>query len=141
MKAQLAEIGIRVQVGESGGGSDVFSAIRRHQLGLWIVGDGSMTGEAGAILATQLHSSDPSGNLGLDNLSGYANTGLDRAIEEADATLDPVRRLPALQKAVRLVEDERLWIPLFHNSVLFIADRALVFEPREDLLLHYAEIR
>jgi hypothetical protein len=48
--------------------------------------------------------------------------------------------LPALQKAVSIAEDELPWMPLYHNEVLFVVDRALAFEPRGDLLLRNAEI-
>jgi len=65
---------------------------------------------------------------------------VDRAIEEADAILDPHERQRALQRAVRLVEEQRWWIPLYRGQVPFIVDRALAFEPRQDLLLWYAEI-
>ena len=65
---------------------------------------------------------------------------MDRAIEAADAVLKPRDRLPLLQKAVRLVEEERWWIPLYHNQATFIVDRQLVFQPRADLYLRYAEI-
>jgi peptide/nickel transport system substrate-binding protein len=105
-----------------------------------MTGDGAMTGEAGGLLASQFHSPDLARNLGVENYGGYADPELDRLIEEADVLYDPGLRLPILQKAVRRAEQNLFWIPLFHSSVLFVADRDLAFQPREDLVLRYAEI-
>jgi len=138
VRAQLAEIGIRVAVAGSPTGEDFLPALRNGKLGFWLLAYGSMTGDS--VLSDQFHSRNPVRNLGLDNFSGYANPDLDRLIEDADVILDPSMRLPALQKAVRQVEDQHLSIPLYHNRVLYIVDRALTFEPRADLLLRYAEI-
>jgi peptide/nickel transport system substrate-binding protein len=140
LRAQLAEIGIRLRFVESTSLTGFFATLRRRELGLWLIGDAATTGEAGWLLATQFHSPDPGRSLGTDNYGGYADADLDRTIEEADAILEPRQRLPLLQKAVRRVEDERWWIPLYHNTVSFIVDRALAFEPRADLCIRYAEI-
>jgi peptide/nickel transport system substrate-binding protein len=140
LKAQLGKIGIRVRHVSFPSVPDFFAALRRRELGFWLIADGCMTGEAGWLLASQFHSADPSRNLGTDNYSGYSNPKLDEAIERADAILNARQRLPALQEAVSLAEEELLWIPLYHNEVLFVVDRALAFEPRHDLLLRYAEI-
>lgn len=139
VRAQLAQIGIRVTVAAVPE-REFFPALRRRELSLWLVGDGAMTGEAGWLLATQFHSPDPGRGLGLDNYGGYSNRELDRAIEEADAIYDPDERRRALQRAVRLAEDSLAWVPLFFGQVLYILDRDLTFEPREDLVVRYAEI-
>ena len=107
---------------------------------MWVTADAALTGEAGWLLTTQFHSAEPAPSLGSDNYGGYASAEVDRAIEEANAVLKPRDRLPLLQKAVRLVEEERWWIPLYYNQAAFIVDRTLVFEPRADLYLRYAEI-
>src|SRR4029453_12485798 len=111
------------------------AALRAKELALWVVADAALTGEAGWLLETQFHSTDSARNLGTDNFGGYADAAVDQAIEEANAALRPRERLPLLQKAVRMVEDQRWWIPLYHNQAPFIVDRALAFEPRADLYL------
>jgi peptide/nickel transport system substrate-binding protein len=140
VKAQLAEIGIRVTLVATPSTPDFFAALRRVEFAFWSIGLGSATGEAGWLLSTYFHSPDPARGLGLENAGGVADRELDRAIEEADAILRPSERLPALQRAVRLAENSRLYIPLLQRKTLFIVDRALVFEPRNDLQLRYAEI-
>ena len=138
VRAQLAEIGIRVAVAARPSGDEFWLALKGGKLAFWLLAYGSMTGDS--VLSDQFHSPDPVRNLGLDNFAGYSNPDLDRLIEDADVILDPARRLPALQKAVRQVEDQHLSIPLYHNRVLYIVDRALTFEPRVDLLLRYADV-
>jgi len=140
VRAQLAAIGMRVTIAAAPTFEVFFAALRRRELGFWMTGDGAMTGEAGGLLASQFHSSDTRRNLGVENHGGYADPDLDRLIEDADLLYDPRQRLPILQKAVRRAEQNLFWIPLFHSSVLFVVDRELAFEPREDLVLRYAEI-
>jgi peptide/nickel transport system substrate-binding protein len=140
LRAQLAEVGIRVTFVDIPSAAAFQGALRRRELGLWVVGDAALTGEAGWLLTTQFHSAQSATYLGTDNYGGYANAEVDQAIEEANATLKQRERLPLLQKAVRLVEEQRWWIPLYHNQAPFIVDRSLAFEPRADLYLRYAEI-
>lgn len=137
---QLAEVGIRVSLTDIPSSPAFQGALRGRELGLWVTGDAALTGEAGWLLTTQFHSADPARHLGTDNFGGYSSAEVDRAIEEANAVLKPRDRLPLLQKAVRLVEEERWWIPLYHNQATFIVDRRLAFAPRADLYLRYAEI-
>jgi peptide/nickel transport system substrate-binding protein len=138
--SQLARIGIRVRLADSPSAPAFHAALRRQELGLWVVGDAALTGEAGWLLATQFHSVDGVRHLGTDNYGGYSSAEVDRAIEDANVVLKPRERLPLLQKAVRLVEDEYWWIPLYHSQASFVVDRELTFEPRADLYLRYAEV-
>jgi peptide/nickel transport system substrate-binding protein len=140
VKAQLLAIGIRVTIEPAPTVEAFFGPLRRREFVFWMAGDGAMTGEAGGLLASQFHSLDLARNLGVENYGGYADPELDRLIEEADVLYDPGLRLPVLQKAVRRAEQDRFWIPLYHSSVLFVADRDLAFQSREDLVLRYAEI-
>jgi peptide/nickel transport system substrate-binding protein len=138
--AQLAEVGVRVSLADIPSSPAFQAALRGRELALWVTADAALTGEAGWLLTTQFHSAQAGSTFGSDNYGGYASPGVDRAIEEANAVLKPRDRLPLLQKAVRLVEEERWWIPLYHNQAVFIVDRALAFDPRADLYLRYAEI-
>jgi len=140
VKAQLSEIGIRVKIASPTSVEAFFASLRRREFSFWMAGDGAMTGEAGGLLATQFHSLDLARSLGVENYGGYADPELDRLIEEADLLYDPGLRLPILQKAMRRAEQNRFWIPLYHSSVLFVVERDLAFEPREDLALRYAEV-
>lgn len=140
VKAQLSAIGIRVKIEPAPTAEAFFGPLRRREFAFWMAGDGAMTGEAGGLLASQFHSPDLARNLGVENYGGYADPEMDRLIEEADVLYDPGLRLPILQKAVRQAERNLFWIPLFHSSVLFVVARDLAFQPREDLVLRYAEI-
>jgi peptide/nickel transport system substrate-binding protein len=140
LRAQLAEIGIRLTVVAGEDGTDLVGVLQRGEAAFWLRAQGCPTGEAGSLLAASFHSPDPARRLGSENFSRYADADLDRSIDEANATLDPAERLPALQHAVRTIEDRLLWIPLFHNAVVFVVDPALAFEPRDDLQLRYAEM-
>jgi peptide/nickel transport system substrate-binding protein len=140
VKAELGEIGIRVSVVASSSVTDFLSALRNRELAFWIIADGCMTGEAGWLLATQFHSRDTARNLGIENYGGYSNADVDRAIEDANAILDVPTRLAALQRAVRLVEENAWWTPLLYNRAFFIVDRTLVLPPRTDQQLRYAEV-
>jgi peptide/nickel transport system substrate-binding protein len=138
--AQLADVGVRVSLSDVPSSPAFQAALRRRELGMWVTADAALTGEAGWLLTTQFHSAEPGRNLGSDNYGGYASAEVDRAIEQANAVLKPRDRVPLLQKAVRMVEEQRWWLPLYHNHATFIVDRALAFEPRADLYLRYAEI-
>ena len=140
VKSQLSAIGIRVKIEPAPTVEAFFGKLRRREYALWMAGDGAMTGEAGGLLASQFHSPDLARNLGVENYGGYADPELDRLIEEADLLYDPRLRLPILQKAVRRAQEDLFWVPLYHSSVLFVVDRDLAFQPREDLVLRYAEI-
>lgn len=138
--AQLARVGIRVAIVTTPNTSDFFRALGRGELGLWIIADGGMTGEAGALLASAFHSIDPERSFGLENYSGGSDPELDRLIEQSDATFSPALRRALLQSAVRRAEEQLWWIPLYHGDAPFIVARDIAFEPRADLLLRYAAI-
>ncbi len=75
--------------------------------------------------------------------AGVPNPFLRREVRQAidlDTIPDTAERLPALQGAVRQVEKGISWVPLLYNSVAFVVDRTLRFEPREELLPRYAAI-
>ncbi len=141
LAAQLARVGIRVSVATAPSNSEFSSRLQRRALGFWVTSDACLTGEAGGLLATAFHSLDPRRALGLENYGGGRDDELDRAVEEADAILEPGPRLPVLQAAVRRAERQLAWIPLYRNEAVFVVDRDLAFEPRADLLVRYAEIR
>lgn len=138
--AQLARVGIRVAIVTAPTTSAFFQALSRGELALWTMGDGGMTGEAGALLAAAFHSTDPERSLGLENYSGGSDPELDRLIDESDATFSPALRRPLLQAAVRRAEEQLWWIPLYRADAPFIVAREVAFEPRADLLLRYAAI-
>jgi oligopeptide transport system substrate-binding protein len=51
-----------------------------------------------------------------NNYSQYANSEVDRLLEEADAETDEATRLSLYQQAEQIIVNEAPWIPLFHDK-------------------------
>ena len=73
-----------------------------------------------------LHSRDAVSGAGSNNVGDYRNAELDRLIEAAGSEMDMAKRQETINRAIALVHDEVLVIPL-HRQVIPWASRAGVF--------------
>lgn len=73
------------------------------------------------------------GSDGEGNLSGYANEGVDRALDEARRSVDPGRQLEALREAEGRICEDLPAIPLWHGAVHWIFDTERVEVPEDPL--------
>jgi len=139
VKAQLAEIGIRVRV-ETLPSTAFFEALNQRRLSFWIVASGCPTGDGLELLETSFHSPGP-GGLGVDNYGDYRSPALDRGILEAGALFDLRTRQAAVQGLLARVLEDRVWIPLYHDRGALVVAKEWQYEPRADGYLRVADIR
>jgi peptide/nickel transport system substrate-binding protein len=135
--AQLAEAGLSVEVrvlpsvdfrARIEGRSDLF-------LFSWIVGP-----EAGKALKDFFHTKDPSRRLGLRNRTGYSSPDFDAAIDEALLLGEPSARLPVLQRALRVLDRDLPWVPLYTLRSVRIHPADLKLRFRSDGMLLLSEL-
>jgi peptide/nickel transport system substrate-binding protein len=139
VKAQLADVGIRVRI-ESLQSAAFFDALKARKLSFWIVASGCPTGDGLELLETSFHSPGPEG-LGVDNYGGYRSPDLDRGILEAGGLFDMRTRQVAVQGLLERVLEERVWIPLYHDRGALLLVKGLLYEPRADGYLRLADLR
>ncbi len=102
LAAQLGEAGIRVTPKESVW-TDLFSRLRRGEVGFYLGGVVAQTGEASDVLDSFVHTRDEARGYGNTNHSRYSNPRADALIEEAASSLVMTRRRELLQEAMRVV--------------------------------------
>jgi peptide/nickel transport system substrate-binding protein len=139
VKEQLAEIGIRVRI-ESLTSADFFDALDERKLSFWIVASGCPTGDGTELLETSFHSPAP-GGLGVQNYGEYRSPELDRGTLEAEGLFDLRTRQAAVQRLLRQVLEDRVWIPLYHDRAALLVARGFLYEPRADGYLRVADVR
>ena len=139
VKAQLADVGIRVSV-ESLSSAAFFDALGDRKLSFWILASGCPTGDGLELLETSFHSPGP-GGLGVDNYGDYRDPDLDRGILEAGGLFDLRTRQAAVQGLLERVLAERVWIPLYHDRGALLLAKGVAYEPRADGYLRLADVK
>lgn len=139
VREQLRPLGIRVDVQVLPDG-EYFGATRGHQLTFWLDRWGCTTGNASELLENAIHSLDERSRFGVDNESGYVNATLDRAIEESAEVENADERRLALQRLMRSLMNELVWIPLYSDQDVYGVDESLSFRPRADSYIRLADI-
>lgn len=135
--AQLGEAGLAIEVRilpsprfreRIEGRSDLF-------LFSWVVGP-----EAGEALKDFFHSKDEARHLGLRNRTGWANPEFDAAIEEVMRVGEPSDRLPLLHRAIRAIDEDVPWVPLFTIRSVRIHPVDLKVRFRSDAMLLLSDL-
>ncbi|MCC7273005.1 MAG: ABC transporter substrate-binding protein [Alphaproteobacteria bacterium] len=92
----------------------------------------SSTGDSTGALTGILHSIDGRRGYGAYNSGSYASAEVDRQVEEATTTMDPVVRLKLMQGAMRTAIEDGGYIPL-HTQMTAVATRkGFIYAPRAD---------
>jgi len=117
-----------------------FELLRRREASLWLDRWACTTGDSGEMFENAFHSPDSARGLGAFNESGYADPGMDRAIEAALAIEDLPRRRIALAGLMRRIMDEAVWVPLFNDDERWVVRRSFVWRPRANYWLQLAEV-
>jgi peptide/nickel transport system substrate-binding protein len=89
-----------------------------------------------------LHSRDEAHGMGTNNVGNYRNAELDGAIDQSSNEMDRARRQQLIDRAVEIVQDEVLVIPL-HRQVIPWASRAnvtVVHRPNNSLYLPWVRL-
>ena len=139
VKEQLRQVGVRLEVAVLGD-EDFFQGARRRDFSIFLSRSGTGTGEGSDILETGLHSPDPEKHLGLYNFGGYANSEVDRGIEESAAIQDSAKRRSAIEAVVARIMDDLPWVPLYLDQHVYAVEKGLVWKPRSDNCVMAAEI-
>lgn len=135
--AQLGEAGLSIDVRvlpsvefrkRIDGQSDLF-------LFSWVVGP-----EAGEALKDFFHTKDEAGRLGLRNRVGYSSPEFDAAIDQALRVGEPSDRLPSLQRAIRAIDRDIPWVPLYTIRSVRIHPADLKLRFRSDGMLLLSDL-
>ncbi len=140
VQAQLGGVGIRVTI-EALPDDRFFEVVERHEASFFISRFGCPTGDAGFILENAVHSPDPNVPYGGSNWGRYANTSVDRAIEECGGLLLETRRLASLQSLMWVLTEDLPRIPLYSDQDGYAIERAYSWQPRNDGYILAHEIR
>jgi peptide/nickel transport system substrate-binding protein len=122
LAAMWARAGLDVKV-EALPRAQFFPKALTLDVSAFIWGWGSDSPDAIFTLKPVLHSRDPARGLGTNNVGDYRNAELDDVIDMSGAEMDATKRQQLINRAIAIVQDEVLVIPL-HRQVIPWASRA-----------------
>jgi peptide/nickel transport system substrate-binding protein len=93
---------------------------------------GCDTGDAADVLNAGIHSVDEARRLGTANGGRYSHPGIDRAIEESGAILEPAARARRLKDIMARLNEEMPWVPLYFEDEAYVVRSSVRFQPRAD---------
>ena len=125
LAAMWARAGLDVKV-EAMPRAQFFPKALKLDTSAFIWGWGSDSPDAIFTLKPVLHSRDATVGAGTNNVGDYRNAELDRLIDAAGSEMDMAKRQETINRAIALVQEEVLIIPL-HRQVIPWASRAGVF--------------
>ncbi|MBI1723531.1 MAG: hypothetical protein HYR48_06460 [Gemmatimonadetes bacterium] len=140
VKAQLAEVGIRVTTVERPWG-ELYPRLSRRQVGFFFAGYSSSSGDASDLFDAVLHSRDPARGYGENNFTRFTSRRLDSLIESSEQAIDMARRRALLQDAMRLAMAELALIPLWTGHRAYGMRRDIEWWPRSDGMVYAYEMR
>ena len=135
LAAMWARAGLEVKI-DARPRAQFFPKVLKLETSAYLYGWGSDGPDAIFTLTPVLHSRQANG-AGANNLGDYRNEELDRAIEGAAIEMDAARRQGLINRALAIVQQEVLVIPL-HRQVVPWASRAgvvVAHRPNNQLLL------
>jgi peptide/nickel transport system substrate-binding protein len=141
LAAMWARVGLDVKV-DAIPRAQFFPKALRLDVSAFIWGWGSDSPDAIFTLKPVLHSLDRSKGLGTNNVGDYKNAELDGLIDGAANEMDMARRQQMINKAIGIVQDEVLVMPL-HRQVIPWASRAgvtVVHRPNNQLNLTWVKV-
>ena len=122
LAAMWARVGLDVKV-DAIPRAQFFPRALKQDMTAFIYGWGSDAPDAIFTLKPVLHSLDKSKGLGTNNVGDYRNAELDDLIDRSANEMDSAKRQQMINRAVAIVQDEILVIPL-HRQVIPWATRA-----------------
>ena len=121
LAAMWAKVGLDVKV-ETMPKSQYFPKAQKLDVTSYMIGWGGANQDALLTLKAVLHSRNAEG-AGDSNFGDFRNAELDALIDAADQEMDPAKRQRMIDRAVAIIQDEVLIIPL-HRQVIPWATRA-----------------
>lgn len=101
----------------------------------WVVGP-----DAGEALRNFFHTRDQARQLGTRNRTRFSSPEFDAAIQEAVRIAEPAEKLPWLQAAVRVLDRELPWVPLYTIRSVRIHPSGVRLKNRIDSMLLLSEL-
>jgi ABC-type transport system substrate-binding protein len=125
MKAQLAQVGIRMEVTtmEWGAFSDFIALpVEQNQAVAYWYGWRSVNGDVDSAIS-DMHSRffRPKGNNG----SFYKNDAYDRLVDQEQSEPDPVKRADQLRQMQQMLMDDLPFLPLYNEPQIWAAKKSL----------------
>jgi peptide/nickel transport system substrate-binding protein len=138
---QFHEFGVDVELNPLDG-VDLRQKINDGDSDFYFLGWRSEIGDAGDFLEAVAHSRQTRKQLGLYNGGNYANSEVDKLIEDSQREMDAEERLRLMQYAMHIItEDDVIGVPLFESETIFAFREYVNFEPRVDGLVFASEIK
>ena len=141
LAAMWARVGLDVKV-ESLPRAQFFPKAIKLDVSANIWGWGGDSGDAIFTLKPVLHGRDAATGAGTNNIGDYRNAELDRLIDAAGSEMDAAKRQAMIDRAMAIVHDEVLVIPL-HRQVIPWASRVgigVVHRPNNQLVLTWVTV-
>ncbi|MCL4810418.1 MAG: hypothetical protein KJ062_21865, partial [Thermoanaerobaculia bacterium] len=135
----LAEAGIRAKPAEADW-AELYGRLRRGEVGFYFGGVVAPTADSSDILDGYVHTRDGASGYGASNHSRYSNARADELIESASTSFSLVRRRELLQAAMRVVVEDRRFVPVAGLYQVYGVGKRVRFRPRLDLKLLGREI-
>jgi peptide/nickel transport system substrate-binding protein len=104
-----------------------------------VQGFGCTSGDASELISWALHSGGAHGN-GSGNYGAYSNAAVDQLASENLRVFDPRRRLEMLQRAMRIVAEDRPLVPLFASDDLYLISDAVHWQPNVNGIVQLRDI-
>ncbi len=140
IRSQLLAAGIHLEVVERPW-SEMYPRLQAGEVpfyfGSWVCTEG----DASDLLDRKVHTRNLERGYGSSNSNRYSNPALDKLIEDSGRRLDMVQRLEILQRALRLLSEDRAFIPLFTPYELYAVRKEIVWTPRQDGQIYAYEMR
>ena len=141
LAAMWARVGLDVKV-DALPRAQFFPKALKLDTSAFIWGWGSDSPDAIFTLKPVLHGRDPARGLGTNNVGNYHEAQLDDLIDRAGTEMDPAKRQDMVDRAIGIVQDEVLVLPL-HRQVIPWASRAgvkVVHRPNNSLYLPWVKM-
>lgn len=139
LRRQLAEAGIEVTVVERPW-SEMYARLQQGEVGFYLGGWVCTSGDAGDLFDAKVHSPDPELGYGRANFVGYSDPELDRLIERANAARTLSQRGRLLRRALRLLREELVYLPLYSPEEVYGVRRRIRWTPRPDGRIYGLEL-
>lgn len=131
LRRQLEKLGVRLEV-DAKPWSEMYEQLTDRKVGFYLGSWNSSSGDAGEVLDLKLHSFQPAGHYGTANFTHHVHPELDRLIEAGRTLLDTEKRRRALQRALALSAEDRVYLPLYSEHELYGVRADWPWKPRQD---------
>jgi peptide/nickel transport system substrate-binding protein len=139
LRAQLAAVGIRLELVVRPWG-EMYARLQTGEVPFYLGGWLCTSGDASDLLDNKVHSYDLQRGYGTANSNRYSNPEIDALIEQSDAMKMESRR-EVLERALRLLQEDHVFFPLYTEADLYAIVDSLDWMPRRDGRVYGFEIK